>query len=217
MRSRSHLLHAPPLPRAPAACALLLPGRLRSRAGLCLASLLRGVWRVPCAASASLSRAHRCSAWLLQVYVVYFKTNKKMIREYPNLLNYTKDMYQQPGVAQSVNMAHIKARPPARRQALGPATHAGTRPALQGGGGGRRLPIPGSFQDRVGRAEPVGAVCAGAAPPEPPEALKRFHEWVGRTRTQCCTAMRQRRSLCRTAARSALLHAGWRRIYYEVK
>lgn len=43
-----------------------------------------------------------------EVYVVYFKTNKRSIREYPNLFNYVKDIYQTPGVAASVNMAHIK-------------------------------------------------------------------------------------------------------------
>lgn len=44
----------------------------------------------------------------LQVYVVYFKTNKKFIREYPNLLNYVRDIYQMPGMDKSVNMNHIK-------------------------------------------------------------------------------------------------------------
>mmetsp|Transcript_20832 Transcript_20832/g.45646 ORF Transcript_20832/g.45646 Transcript_20832/m.45646 type:complete len:339 (-) Transcript_20832:206-1222(-) len=43
-----------------------------------------------------------------EVYVVYFKTNRRCLREYPNLFNYTKDVFQQPGVAASVNMAHIK-------------------------------------------------------------------------------------------------------------
>jgi hypothetical protein len=28
------------------------------------------------------------------VYVVYFKTNKRFIREYPNLREYVKDIYQ---------------------------------------------------------------------------------------------------------------------------
>jgi len=42
------------------------------------------------------------------VYVVHFKTNKKFIREYPNLFNYTKDVYQIPGMATTVNMYHIK-------------------------------------------------------------------------------------------------------------
>jgi len=43
-----------------------------------------------------------------EVYVVYFKTNRKCVREYPNLFNFTKEVYQMPGVAESVNMEHIK-------------------------------------------------------------------------------------------------------------
>lgn len=45
---------------------------------------------------------------MVQVYVVYFKTNKKFIHEYPNLREYVRDMYQTPGVKNSVNMRHIK-------------------------------------------------------------------------------------------------------------
>lgn len=32
-----------------------------------------------------------------EIYVVYFKTNKKRISEYPNISNYVKDLYQTPG------------------------------------------------------------------------------------------------------------------------
>ncbi|EFN57383.1 hypothetical protein CHLNCDRAFT_142785 [Chlorella variabilis] len=42
------------------------------------------------------------------VYVVYFKTNGKFIRECPNLSNYTRDIFQTPGVSKSVNIRHIK-------------------------------------------------------------------------------------------------------------
>ena len=31
------------------------------------------------------------------VYVVYFKTNRNFIREFPNLANYTRDIFQTPG------------------------------------------------------------------------------------------------------------------------
>jgi glutathionyl-hydroquinone reductase len=44
----------------------------------------------------------------LQVYVVYFKTNKKFIHEYPNLKEFTREMFQMPGVHESVNIWHIK-------------------------------------------------------------------------------------------------------------
>ncbi|KAG8635723.1 hypothetical protein MANES_16G057800v8 [Manihot esculenta] len=43
-----------------------------------------------------------------EVYTVHFKCNKKLLREYPNLFNYTKDIYQIPGVSSTVNMEHIK-------------------------------------------------------------------------------------------------------------
>ncbi|KAG2616345.1 glutathionyl-hydroquinone reductase YqjG-like [Panicum virgatum] len=43
-----------------------------------------------------------------EVYSVYFKCNKKLIREYPNLFNYTKDIYQIPGISSTVNMEHIR-------------------------------------------------------------------------------------------------------------
>ncbi|XP_042438758.1 glutathionyl-hydroquinone reductase YqjG-like isoform X1 [Zingiber officinale] len=43
-----------------------------------------------------------------EVYTVHFKCNKKLLREYPNLFNYTKDIFQIPGMISTVNMAHIK-------------------------------------------------------------------------------------------------------------
>ncbi|KAI0496610.1 hypothetical protein KFK09_022930 [Dendrobium nobile] len=43
-----------------------------------------------------------------EVYAVHFKCNKKLIREYPNLFNYTKDIYQIPGISSTVNMEHIR-------------------------------------------------------------------------------------------------------------
>jgi len=42
------------------------------------------------------------------VYVGHFKCNKKRILDYPNLWAYTRELYQYPGVAQTVNMDHIK-------------------------------------------------------------------------------------------------------------
>ncbi|CAD7700373.1 unnamed protein product [Ostreobium quekettii] len=43
-----------------------------------------------------------------EVYIVYFKTNKRAIREYPNIREYVKNIYQVPGMAESINMKHIK-------------------------------------------------------------------------------------------------------------
>lgn len=46
-------------------------------------------------ASAHCSRAS--GIVYMQVYAVYFKCNKRLIREYPNLRNYTAEIYQMPG------------------------------------------------------------------------------------------------------------------------
>jgi glutathionyl-hydroquinone reductase len=43
------------------------------------------------------------------VYVGHFKCNRKRIADYPNLSNYTRDLYQVPGVPETVNLHHIKA------------------------------------------------------------------------------------------------------------
>ncbi|TQV74964.1 glutathione S-transferase family protein [Aliikangiella marina] len=42
------------------------------------------------------------------VYVGHFKCNIKRIADYPNLFGYVRDIYQQPGVADTINMEHIK-------------------------------------------------------------------------------------------------------------
>jgi putative glutathione S-transferase len=42
------------------------------------------------------------------VYVGHFKCNIRRIGDYPNLWGYTRDLYQQPGVADTVHMDHIK-------------------------------------------------------------------------------------------------------------
>ena len=42
------------------------------------------------------------------VYVGHFKCNIRRIADYPNLSEYLRDLYQQPGIAKTVNMEHIK-------------------------------------------------------------------------------------------------------------
>jgi glutathionyl-hydroquinone reductase len=42
------------------------------------------------------------------VYYGHFKCNLRRIADYPNLSNYLRDLYQQPGIAALVNMDHIK-------------------------------------------------------------------------------------------------------------
>ncbi|WP_428650768.1 glutathione S-transferase family protein [Roseibium sp.] len=43
------------------------------------------------------------------VYVGHFKCNIRRIADYPNLSNYLRDLYQMPGIAETVDMATIKA------------------------------------------------------------------------------------------------------------
>jgi putative glutathione S-transferase len=42
------------------------------------------------------------------VYVGHFKCNLRRIADYPNLSNYLRELYQVPGIAETVNLAHIK-------------------------------------------------------------------------------------------------------------
>lgn len=42
------------------------------------------------------------------VYVGHFKCNIRRIVDYPNLWGYLRDLYQVPGIADTVNMDHIK-------------------------------------------------------------------------------------------------------------
>lgn len=42
------------------------------------------------------------------VYHGHFKCNKRKLTEYPNISAYTRELYQVPGVADTVNMHHIK-------------------------------------------------------------------------------------------------------------
>ena len=42
------------------------------------------------------------------VYYGHFKTNRQRIADYPAMSNYLRELYQQPGVAQTVNFEHIK-------------------------------------------------------------------------------------------------------------
>jgi len=42
------------------------------------------------------------------VYYSHFKCNRSRIMDMPNLWGYLRDLYQQPGIAETVNMEHIK-------------------------------------------------------------------------------------------------------------
>jgi putative glutathione S-transferase len=42
------------------------------------------------------------------VYVGHFKCNRQRIADFPNLSNYTRQIYQMPGISETVNLYHIK-------------------------------------------------------------------------------------------------------------
>jgi putative glutathione S-transferase len=42
------------------------------------------------------------------VYYSHFKCNARQLREYPNLWNYCRELYQVPGVADTLNLDHVK-------------------------------------------------------------------------------------------------------------
>ena len=42
------------------------------------------------------------------VYYSHFKCNLRRLLDYPNLWGYTRELYQVPGVAETVNLDHIK-------------------------------------------------------------------------------------------------------------
>ena len=55
------------------------------------------------------------------VYVGHFKCNIRRIIDYPNLSNYLRDLYQQPGIADTVNMEHIKKHYYASHETINPS------------------------------------------------------------------------------------------------
>lgn len=54
------------------------------------------------------------------VYYSHFKTNKKRLMDYPALWAYTRELYQVPGVAGTVNMDHIKTHYYASHRSINP-------------------------------------------------------------------------------------------------
>ena len=55
------------------------------------------------------------------VYVGHFKCNIRRIADYHNLSNYVRDLYQQPGVAETVHMGHIKKHYYASHESVNPS------------------------------------------------------------------------------------------------
>lgn len=55
------------------------------------------------------------------VYVGHFKCNIRRLADYENLSGYVSDLYQQPGVAETVNMQHIKNHYYASHESINPS------------------------------------------------------------------------------------------------
>jgi len=64
------------------------------------------------------------------VYVGHFKCNIKRIVDYPNLSGYVRDLYQQPGVSDTVNMQHIKNHYYASHESINPSRVVPAGPAI---------------------------------------------------------------------------------------
>jgi glutathionyl-hydroquinone reductase len=64
------------------------------------------------------------------VYVGHFKCNLRRIVDYPNLSNYLRDLYQVPGVAETVNMTHIKTHYYGSHRSINPTGIVPLGPAL---------------------------------------------------------------------------------------
>jgi len=64
------------------------------------------------------------------VYHGHFKCNLRRIEDYPNLSNYVRDLYQVPGVAETVDMDHIKRHYYASHRHINPTGIVPRGPAL---------------------------------------------------------------------------------------
>ncbi len=74
-----------------------LEERLSGRRYLCGARVTEADWRL-------FTTLVRFDA----VYYSHFKCNRQRLVDYPNLWGYTRDLYQMPGVAETVSLEHIK-------------------------------------------------------------------------------------------------------------
>ena len=64
------------------------------------------------------------------VYYLHFKCNLRHIADYPNLWNYTRELYQAPGVAATVNLAQIKRHYYASHESINPKRIVPKGPAI---------------------------------------------------------------------------------------
>ncbi|MGM0544475.1 MAG: glutathione S-transferase family protein [Pseudomonadota bacterium] len=77
------------------------------------------------------------------VYYGHFKCNVKRIEDFPNLANYVRELYQWPGVAETVNMDHIKRHYYYSHDTINPTRIVPVGPALDLGRPHDRERLPG--------------------------------------------------------------------------
>ncbi|WP_046079046.1 glutathione S-transferase family protein [Halomonas sp. HG01] len=87
------------------------------------------------------------------VYYGHFKCNLRRIEDYPNLSNYVRELYQWPGVAETVNMDHIQRHYYMSHKTINPngIVPAGPLLGLERPHDRERLPGRG-IRDKVGKA-----------------------------------------------------------------
>ena len=78
------------------------------------------------------------------VYYIHFKCSLRRILDYPNLQGYLMDLYQQPGIAETVNFGHIKRHYYMTHDAINPTRIVPIGPVLELMGSHRRekLSVP---------------------------------------------------------------------------
>src|SRR5207248_8200947 len=96
-----------------------LEQRLAARRFLCGERLTEADWRL-------FTTLLRFDA----VYFGHFKCNLRRIADYPNLSNYLRELYQVPGVAETVDMDHIKRHYYASMRNINPSGIVPLGPAL---------------------------------------------------------------------------------------
>ncbi|WP_435147921.1 glutathione S-transferase family protein [Halobaculum sp. P14] len=77
------------------------------------------------------------------VYHTHFRCNRRAVHEYPNLWEYTKDVYQTPGVAKTVNVDHITRHYYKSHADLNPKRLVPTGPDIDFSAPHRRDSLPG--------------------------------------------------------------------------
>lgn len=78
------------------------------------------------------------------VYYSHFKCNERRISDYPNLTNWLRELYQWPGIAQTVNLTHIKQHYYASHRTINPTGIVPKGPALDFSVAHDRDRLPGS-------------------------------------------------------------------------